>query len=252
MCILNRNSPKRIATLWIKIRMLIGTLFLVCVLGFLANAVIPKMDTITYWGATLPSQIDKGGNRSIVGGNSGYLTYGPYLSCPAGEYDIKLFYSTDIEGNWVDVFSEDLGARLYKGTLSKDKNVHEISLVLSDNVENLEIRTFYSGIGNLSVERITVYRYNLSTQIARWLINLFIVAVLTGYLGYGVRKRYKEISSKTKMKLWMLLICGTIFSVSTVIYVIAALQGRNKSSNLWETIAGCAVIIGIALEQFSK
>ena len=94
----------------------------VVVLAVLAavNLGIPALNTKQVFDAMdLPSGlVGKEEPRSVNNSEKrGALTYGPYVTLVSGEYTIRVYYETDTEKNSVDVFSLNVGRKLYLNTL---------------------------------------------------------------------------------------------------------------------------------------
>ncbi len=87
----------------------------------------------------------------------GIFTYGPYCNLHAGKYKVTLNYSADTDDNYIDIsangkiLSEDLDVKLNKNNSQKI-----INLELENDVNNLEVRTYYEGSGYFNVEGIDI------------------------------------------------------------------------------------------------
>ena len=166
----------------------------VAVLAILALAInigMPKLHSKqTFDAVDLPSSIVGAGEpRTVIdGGKRVCLTYGPYITLYQGEYDIRVYYETDTDENTVDVFSLDVDGILYYGKLEKDKNIHEFKLKLEEKTPRVEIRTGYSGVGSLSVEKIEVLMIREDIERAQSAANFLLIGLLFASVGYLLPK----------------------------------------------------------------
>ena len=98
------------------------------------------------------------GSFSVDDGDfEGIFTYGPYCNLFAGKYKVTLNYSADTDDNYIDILangkilSEGMDVKLNKNNLQKI-----INLELENDVNNLEVRTYYDGSGHFNVEGIDI------------------------------------------------------------------------------------------------
>ena len=87
---------------------------------------------------------------------AGTLSYGPYVSVPKGTTLVVLHYDADCEGNSVDVVSLTAGKTYLKEGLFSSKNWY-FSLIETDSVDDLEIRTYYNGQGDFEVKAYYIF-----------------------------------------------------------------------------------------------
>lgn len=126
---------------------------------------------IEYKASSLPSQIGNILNDAIVAkegvDKSGYITFGPYISLPAGRYKFDFIYESSEAnnltiGNWDIVIALANEARLIKkGEITGTKGVkHHIteSFIMPEDFshEQVEIRNLYNGIGNLTIYNLKI------------------------------------------------------------------------------------------------
>ena len=115
---------------------------------------------------TLPSQT--GGIREtyrFAGGGSkeGFLTFGPYVDVASGRYELVLTYFGNAEGSWWDIVSLQDGriTSLAQGNLA-DSNGRvsevKVEIDLTKGAKRLEMRTYFSGKGDLEVHRVSATR----------------------------------------------------------------------------------------------
>lgn len=90
------------------------------------------------------------------GDKSGYLTYGPYKEIKPGNFIIVIHYSTDSNENTYDV-AINSGTKILKtGHLDQNHTSEKLFLNIPETDAHIEIRTLYSGIGNLAVKSILI------------------------------------------------------------------------------------------------
>jgi len=105
----------------------------------------------------LPSALVEGnGERVVQNEQAGYLTYGPYTHLPRGKYTVTVTYSCTGSGNFVDIASQTGAVIHKKQDLTVNSTECHINFSVADAVDDLEIRTFYGGNGELSVESIQI------------------------------------------------------------------------------------------------
>lgn len=118
-------------------------------------------------GDKLPSQVGivKDGYRFARDGeaNEGFLTFGPYVEVSPGRYTINLSYSTNAELNWWDIVSKknETITTVMRGNLhNTNGRITEIGIKvdLSEKMNDLEFRTYFSGKGDLSVHKLSMVR----------------------------------------------------------------------------------------------
>ena len=114
--------------------------------------------------------VDGGRTAQAANGDlAGFLTYGPYLSVGPGRYHFTLHYRSDSEpeqeAGWWDVFAHGSGLqaerKLIEGKLDGSagkERVIEGDFYITAPGTSIEIRTFFSGSGQLEVKRITMNR----------------------------------------------------------------------------------------------
>lgn len=121
-------------------------------------------ESTTYPANLLNSQVGTlvGHTRTISDSNpSGFLTYGPYVHLLEGAYQFELAYSASAPSSHWDVsISSPTGQPviLQKGELEPAKAGRVTNSFVLDQEAFVEIRAFYGGIGELSVQDITLKR----------------------------------------------------------------------------------------------
>ena len=92
-------------------------------------------------------------HRVVKNGPAGYLTYGPYLSLPVGNYSFEISYSAKSQsentGHWDVAVSEGVIAQ---GDLPTSGHTVQGCFLLT-NPGPVQIRTFYNGSGKLTPSR---------------------------------------------------------------------------------------------------
>ncbi len=111
--------------------------------------------------------IDKGWLSATTSGGAGYLSFGPYVALPVGKYRFTIDYrsalsSESIAGHYDAVSAQQAGRNASKyasGELAGTDNQMTtigatINIVKGDGP--LEIRTTFSGKGELKLHRISI------------------------------------------------------------------------------------------------
>lgn len=164
-------------------------LFVFVLLAAVINIGIPSLNkTWTYDDLDLYSSLVEGTTpRAVDGGDSGYLALGPYIKLAEGDYVARLYYSTNTDGNTVDV-NINLKDLIYEEILSQWQHIHTIKLSFPENVDYLEIRTWYSGEGALSVEKLEIIEVRGDLAEAQRVLNFLLIALAGIYCGYLLSK----------------------------------------------------------------
>ena len=104
----------------------------------------------------------------------GCLTFGPYLEQEAGTIQVTVVYETNIEGNWVDIYSDILKQTFQKANLDPKKKEITLEAEIDKNVTDLEIRSHYEGNGYLRVEKIIVTERVEDLRVVVWIYNCLL------------------------------------------------------------------------------
>lgn len=160
-----------------KERLILSVSIAVFLLSLIMLISIGNNPKTTYLATELPSILkETQETKSVTDDVAGHLTYGPYMECRSGNYKIEVYYSSTDDGNYVDVCAE-LGTVVYaKYDLSEQEEFLSFEVTLEQDVSQLEIRTYYAGIGSMSVDRIVVQKVNKNFEKLRHLL-IIIVAV---------------------------------------------------------------------------
>lgn len=87
----------------------------------------------------------------------GYLTYGPYITIPAGRYEVAISYTATAPGNKWDAGRFDNPKKLVnlaEGEVPPGSGEIKFSFETSKNVRNFEVRTWFGGRGMFTVHKI--------------------------------------------------------------------------------------------------
>ena len=107
--------------------------------------------------------------KSIQGEDkAGHLTFGPYATLPSGEYEMKIEYisslsTSEIAGYWDIVSLTKSGSKILKRDNISGTNKNSMSVVSNFTWSELhkskiEIRSFYNGVGDLTIKSLTIQR----------------------------------------------------------------------------------------------
>lgn len=142
------------------------------------NLYLPKWNRgKTYYATDLPSEFCIGNEVRVVENQSktGCLTFGPYREQEAGNIQVTVVYETNVEGNWVDVYSDSLKETFQKADFDPKKNKIIFEAEISKPVTDLEIRSHYEGNGYLQVKKIVITERVKELQIIIWIYDLLFL-----------------------------------------------------------------------------
>lgn len=109
----------------------------------------------TFPASNLPSAlVGEGDVRQVTGGEAGFLTYGPYLSLSAGTYKLTVTYQTDSDACYLDVYSGTTQTEYAQLPLDSNAQTGNLSFTLTEDVPDMEFRTYYAGQGSLSLVQL--------------------------------------------------------------------------------------------------
>lgn len=149
----------------------------------------------------LPSSIVNTKEKKAVDGDeSGYLTYGPYVSLKQGDYKIVVNYNTDSDLNTVEIFSLAENKYYYKDNLSSTKNKKTISFSLDKDINDLEIRIFFAGSGELSVDKMILTKNHIYIKL---LLNIILFCFLLNSFGNEDFLKNKFVKKKVVFAIFM-------------------------------------------------
>ena len=137
----------------------------------------------------------------------GIFTYGPYVKLTAGEYKITLDYelSKNTEATF-DIVTDKGNTLLYKGDLrsSQQQMKHKIKL---DKSCEIEIRTFYSGKGDLTIKKLKIIPLTfLAKYDVLLLITLFTLFFLFYFKIFAWLMKLKWIQNKSRIDISFLAV----------------------------------------------
>lgn len=115
----------------------------------------------------------------IYAGGGVIVSFGPYCKVNKGPAKIDLYYMAEEEGNYFDIFSLSKGTEFKQIFLSPNKTKKTIFFSFNENVNDLEIRTFYGGNKQFSISKIVVTEFNdyikwLAVLNLSWLLFIII------------------------------------------------------------------------------
>lgn len=137
----------------------------------------------------------------------GIFTYGPYVKLAAGEYKITLNYelSKNAEASF-DIVTDKGKKLLYKGNLlpSQKQINHKIKL---DKSCEIEVRTFYSGKGDLMVKQLTIVPLSVFAKYdVLLLITLFTLFFLLYFKILAWLMKLKWVQNKSRIDIVFLTV----------------------------------------------
>lgn len=120
---------------------------------------------------------------------SGYqsdeIVYGPYIALPKGDYTVRIEYECD-SNQAFRLYAMDQEDRILpqsKEVLPSGKRHAKVHFIISEPVDNFEVRICYDGHGNLSVYDISVaegwweWFYSLVEFLAAFILTDFLLAI---------------------------------------------------------------------------
>lgn len=137
----------------------------------------------------------------------GIFTYGPYVKLAAGEYKITLNYELSKNaGASFDIVTDKGKKLLYKGNLlpSQKQINHKIKL---DKSCEIEVRTFYSGKGDLRVKQLTIVPLSVFAKYdVLLLITLFTLFFLLYFKILAWLMKLKWVQNKSRIDIVFLTV----------------------------------------------
>ena len=91
---------------------------------------------------------------------AGYLTYGPYLTVPAGRYEAIISYTSTEPGNKWDAGRFNTPGNLLtvaSGEIPAGSGEVKFSFETSNKILDFEIRTWFAGRGKFAIHKIQLY-----------------------------------------------------------------------------------------------
>lgn len=109
------------------------------------------------------------------------LTYGPYITLPAGGYEVTMHYTASDSKNFMRIYSNELLEDKYefeKVELDPLENEAKLRFSLNKTIKDIEVHSVFTGKGSLSVDSIEIkalYIDNTSyLYLWRFLVVLFL------------------------------------------------------------------------------
>lgn len=135
------------------------------------------------------------------------VSFGPYCKVNKGFVKIDLYYTAETEGNYFDLFSLNNDNVFKKAFLSPDKHKVTVWYFFKENVNDLEIRTFYGGDKKFGINKIVVTELS---DCAKWLfvINIcwFVLAII-----FFSKKNKKYILMGCELGLMLLMLLSHLY-----------------------------------------
>ncbi len=175
----------------------------------IVNLFLPNWNRgIVYWATDLPSEFCVEQEPRVAENleKAGCLTFGPYREQEAGKIQVTVVYDTDIEGNWVDIYSDILKETFQKAAFNPAENEITLEAEIDEDVTDLEIRSHYEGNGYLQIEKIIVTERMEDLQMVIWIYNLIFLGVLFFSLKQVFRYKKKEYKSYEKKNIYFVIL----------------------------------------------
>lgn len=227
-------------------------IFILCGVMLLA---IEKTSWTTFRAQDLYSTLVEETEEKAVyeSGSSGFLTYGPYLDLTEGVYEIKISYACDTDGNYFDVCSNGGQTIHTQGELSPQTKDVDVCLEFSEDVSGVEVRTFYSGNGAMSVERIAISRVNNNSPFIKTVLAVIgaLSVVLWAFLFKKCSKMPKSedgeewLPRTLKQRLKTAVRVAVFFSLTICVLGPIDLYTSN-ANDFWFSFMQILPIIGVA------
>lgn len=149
------------------------------------------------------------------------MIYGPYISCPKGNYTVKIWYNCDVNQSFMP-YANNGNCEYIKsgvGILNKYSDFISYRFSVTENIDNLEIIVKYNGKGSLKINDIRIE--NNSSGYKQGIIFLLLVFLFLDILLFGYSFIYKN-----KNIIWILF--GIVFLSSLPIFT----EGINIGHDL--------------------
>jgi len=127
----------------------------------------PTFSKLSFLAKDLPTQVGVKINTDIYiekGTNQGFATYGPYTRLAEGKYKFDISYISSETNTWDVVFSlpgrlEILNQGNLIGSNGNESHLTQIFDITKEyNTNKIEIRTYYHGVGDLTIKSLTITR----------------------------------------------------------------------------------------------
>lgn len=190
--------------------------------------------------------------RAVVGGNSGYLTFGPYETYAPGKYHLTLFYKAESVGNSFDLYSPMLQQFLVQKLPPAENGELSLSFRLEEEQENMEFRSWYGGQGAFSVEKVIVRGKSDTLMHKNLVVNALLLVFFLGVLSALFPS--KEESNSYKRRFLRLLPAGLVlafillfFQPLLLVINYSADMGGVTPSDLIGVALGASVLAGLGI-----
>lgn len=117
------------------------------------------------------------GEDVVNGKEPGAQTYGPYQKIKQGNYTIDIYYNTNVNSNSYDVFSNNKGI-LYSGQLKNNADKISFDIQVREQIEDLEVRTFFNGEGYLHINKIQIRSLGMDIKNQLIISCIYLISIL--------------------------------------------------------------------------
>ncbi|MFI3238824.1 MAG: hypothetical protein R3Y47_12500 [Lachnospiraceae bacterium] len=120
-----------------------------------------------------------------------------FIPLEEGIYDITITYSAEEEGNYIDLFSywQKQGAEIQytEQFLNPEEETLTFSVELLNQVDDLQVRTYYGGEGELEIQDITITRNDSNLFTDYFCTGALLLLFFACFMKYCRKSFYKTI-----------------------------------------------------------
>lgn len=190
---------------YINNKTVITAAVLLCILIAIVTAV--RLDT--FYGYSMEIDLnqmygsmvtDEDGSKYITSGGADYVLYGPYMTIDKGYYTVDVDYYADSDCT-MDIHSNNYSDYVISENIPlKRHSTHKsFNIRIKDVVGDLEIRTKYSGSGELRINRITITQNTVGIRIGAFTAFIAIILITLCYV-------FREKIERNKVVIFALLV----------------------------------------------
>lgn len=174
-----------------------GYLIIIVLLIF-NNLFLPMLNSgIYYPSESLPSLICSEGKKIADNTEANYLTFGPYISVDAQKLYVEVYYQTDSNDNTIDIYSGETDTIFYSGKLNSDGSKIRIEAEIPVSVSDLEVRTYYSGNGYLSIDGVKIITRQYDLTLIIIIYDIILLGIAIG-VTINLCKKHKKTENNIK------------------------------------------------------
>lgn len=184
---------------------------------------------------------------SADSGYAGLLTSGPVVSLPAGDYEVTVRYQAETDGSFIQLWTAHDNPENSNvvwdrdGALPASMPERTFPVTLRENINGLEVCTFYGGSGSFAVKGLTIRCVSGSANVKDHLIlpALLLTVMVIWYIAYR--------RMKPDHRMGFLFTTFAVAVVSVPCYLPYLVQGHDMA---FETNRIIGIAQGLRSGQF--